>query len=847
MNNFRFYLLGALFTLIIFSGRGLGQILDPAHWQTSIKSLGNQEYELVLSVKLDDGWCIYSQTSDPEAAIPTEVTIKNSNGLSLIGKVEERGKLKKAPEPLFDNKVLAKYYEHVDFVQKIKITEKVPSVQAEVYFMCCNSETCIPPTTKTFQVNVMETGSNNAIVPDGKGSLPASGSETQGAVPSTGIFEPVHITGALKKVNEKHYLLEISAGIDKGWNIYSTYQKEGGPLPTEISFTKGNHFNAVGMIEEISDHKVSGHDDLFDMDVVKFKESVRFVQKIEINDPMTSIKGTITYQTCDDSKCLPPKTVGFEILPSKNEVIVEGSAGTNTTGPFDGNGINQVVPRIVETLANPAGQCGEEQVRGTNHFWTFIFGFIGGLLALLTPCVFPMIPLTVSYFTKGSKDKKSGMRNGIIYGLSIIVIYVLIGILITTFFGATALNELSTSWIANLLFFVIFVFFAFSFFGFYEITLPSSWSNRSDAMADRGGLIGIFFMAFTLAIVSFSCTGPIIGSAIVESAKEPIGPTVVMLGFSIALALPFGLFAAFPAWLNSLPKSGSWMTNVKVVLGFMELALALKFLSVADMTRHWGILGYEIFMGIWVVIFALTAVYLFGYIRFPHDSPVNKLPATRWVFGLLFACLTIYLASGFSYSSEFQSYKSLKLMSGLAPPSTYNYLLQKPAVNEDIKSRFVSFTKCANNIDCFHDYYEALSYAKEQGKPLLVDFTGYGCVNCRKTEEHIWVNDKIRNSLMKDFVLVSLYVDDREPLEKETISAVTHNPIRNVGNKWADFQIVNFNQNSQPLYVIISPEEEVLAKPRGYRAGVPEYNEFLQCGLNAFHQKKGSIGMQNKL
>ncbi|MCB0616035.1 MAG: thioredoxin family protein, partial [Phaeodactylibacter sp.] len=452
--------------------------------------------------------------------------------------------------------------------------------------------------------------------------------------------------------------------------------------------------------------------------------------------------------------------------------------------------------------------------------------------------VFPMIPLTVSFFTKSSQDRASGIRNALIYGLSIIVIYVSIGLMITAFFGGDALNVLSTNWIANTLFFVIFIAFAFSFFGYYEITLPSSWANKSDTMADRGGLLGIFFMAFTLAIVSFSCTGPIIGSALVQSATDKLGPFIVMLGFSSALALPFALFAAFPGWLNSLPKSGGWMNSVKVVLGFLELALALKFLSVADMTMHWNILPYELFMGAWVLIFAAMTAYLFGLIRFPHDSPVKKLSITRGSFAFLSLALTLYLATGFFYNGETKSYNSLKLMSGLAPPATYNILLPdtKDGLNTDIKARYPSFTKCANNLDCFKNYAEGMAYAKEVKKPVLLDFTGYGCVNCRKTEEHIWVADEVKNKLSGDFVLVSLYVDDRKALEETLLSIPRQEKLRNVGNKWADFQIVNFEQNSQPLYVMMSPDERVLAAPRGYKEGVEDYAEFLECGLDTYEQ-----------
>jgi thiol:disulfide interchange protein DsbD len=424
------------------------------------------------------------------------------------------------------------------------------------------------------------------------------------------------------------------------------------------------------------------------------------------------------------------------------------------------------------------------------------------------------------------------------------VIYVAIGLLITGVFGATALNELSTNWIANSLFFLVFVLFAFSFFGFYEITLPSSWTNKSDRMADKGGWIGIFFMAFTLALVSFSCTGPIIGSALVESATNKLGPFVVMLGFSTALALPFGLFAAFPAWLNTLPRSGSWMNSVKVVLGFLELALAFKFLSVADMTSHWNVLRYEIFLGIWVVIAAAIAAYLFGWIKFPHDSPLKKLSLPRLGLALGFAALAAYMVTGFLPDERSKTYNSLAMLSGLAPPAHYNFFKPVPDVDADIKAKYPSYSKCANNLDCFHDYYEGVAYAQEVNKPVFLDFTGYGCVNCRKTEEHIWVRDKVWQRLNNDFVMVSLYVDDREPLDPVLISKSRQEKLRNVGRKWADFQIVNFAQNTQPLYVIMTPEGEVLTAPRGYRESAEGYVDFLECGLRAFENSSSLLGAE---
>ncbi|NOT38313.1 MAG: hypothetical protein HOP11_13150 [Saprospiraceae bacterium] len=842
-----------LILIFFISSRLAAQILDPVHWESKINSIGNQEYELIISATMDKGWCIYSQTSDPNGAIPTEVTIEKNSSIELLGKVEERGKLKKAPEPLFENAILAKYYDHVDFVQKFKAAGPLNTLKASTYFMACNSETCIPPTTKEFTLSLNNQSSpaqNEEIKKTGGGGMPMNIDPVISAdinPESQTIFDPIKVQASLKKISEKQFAVQFETTIEKGWHIYSSdLPSDDGPRGSGIEFTKDDNFSLDGKVEEICEHKWSGYDDIFEMNVTKFKEKASFTQKINIVDITKPVKGFFTYQTCDASKCLPPKNLAFEILADKNTILLEGNSPAGGTGlKIDGNKLDQVIPQIKESLVSPVGNCGEENIKGANHFWTFLFGFLGGLVALLTPCVFPMIPLTVSFFLKGSKDKKSGIKNGILYGLSIILIYVVLGTLINIIAGPTALNDLSTNWIANVIFFIIFIVFALSFFGFFEITLPSSWSNKSDAMADKGGVIGIFFMAFTLAIVSFSCTGPIIGSAIVESARSSsLGPVIVMCGFSLALALPFGLFAAFPALLNTLPKSGGWMTNVKVVLGFIELALALKFLSTADMTKHWGILGYEIFMGLWLILFALTGIYLLGWIKFPHDSPIKKLSIPRFSFALLFLGIAVYLGFGFRYSEKYQSYTSLSLMSGLAPPSTYNYFLKKPDVDPEIKARFPSFTKCANNIDCFHDYYEGLTYAKEKGLPIFIDFTGYACVNCRKTEEHIWVNDKIRNSLMKDFVLVSLYVDDKEMLNEQYISVHTKNPIRNVGNKWADFQIVNFNQNSQPLYVVMSPDEKIITKPRGYHPDIEEYRTFLECGLKAYKEYSSSVGIQ---
>ena len=703
------------------------------------------------------------------------------------------------------------------------------------------------------------------------------------------IFKPVKWKFESQKVAEGEYELKYTATIEKGWTVYSQYTSDDGPVPTSVNYESSDGIKLLGKSIE-SGAKKEGMDAYFGVNVIKFTSDKPFVitQKVKVTDASKPVAGYLTFMACDHEKCLPPTDVDFSfsfpasatstpvgntnaaekpvpvavkpgptdvqpaptVVTSDSTVVSRGNlSGQQTTGDtssfttlvgakISGDVIDQKIEALATTYKTPVGNCGENETVKEGHFWTFVFGFIGGLLALLTPCVFPMLPITISFFTKDTKRK--GWVNGLIYGISIIVIYVTIGLLITTFVGPEALNRLSTNWIANTLFFLIFVAFAISFFGYYEITLPSSWSTGSDRMADKGGILGIFFMAFTLALVSFSCTGPIIGTAIVQAATkgEYLGPFLVMLGFSMALALPFGLFAAFPAWLNSLPKSGSWMNSVKVVLGFLELALAFKFLSVADMTNGWGFLRYEVFMAIWIIIFAAMALYLFGFIKFPHDSPVKKLSMTRIGFGALAAISVLYLITGFKINDKTGEYNALKLMSGLAPPAHYNYFNQKSDIDLSIKAKYPSYTKCANNINCFKDYFEGVNYAREVNKPIMIDFTGYGCVNCRKTEEHIWVDEKVRKILNDSLVLISLYVDDDKKLKDIYISQQRQNKIRNVGNKWADFQIVNFEQNSQPLYVLATNDQQVISKPRPFVDGIDGYLGFLECGLDHVRKSK---------
>jgi len=625
-----------------------------------------------------------------------------------------------------------------------------------------------------------------------------------------------------------------SCKLDPGWHIYSQFIEEGGPIPTVFTMTKDARIIIPGKPLE-KGKAIKQYDEIFAMELTWFEKKVDFIQQVKAK-PGAVLKGGIEFMTCSDvdGKCVVDDVTFSIPLAVSSFADSDSTPASSDTIPV-AEAVPLSSPKTSSTVSASKfdwsivekNDCSVPKKTSRGNWMIFLLGFGGGLLALLTPCVFPMVPLTVSFFTKGGKEKGKGVGKAISYGISIIIIYILLGILITGLFGADALNAMSTNIYFNLLFFIVFVVFAISFFGFFEITLPSSWANASDTMADRGGMLGIFFMAFTLSLVSFSCTGPIIGTLLVEAATGggptlfghiPLKPLIGMFGFSLALALPFTLFALFPQWLKSLPQSGGWMNVVKVILGFLELALALKFLSVVDMTQNWGILRIEVFLGLWILIFLGLAVYALGYIRFPHEEKTSGVGIARKLIALVAIVFCGYLMSGYSY-------KPLKLLSGLAPPAHYNF-----------KKKIHKSDNCPAGLDCFHDYDEALAYAKKVNKPLLIDFTGYGCVNCRKMEENVWTEPSV-NRAMKNFILVSLYVDDRKPLpetEQYTSDASGREKlVKTVGNKWSDFQALHFKINSQPFYVLVSPGEQVLNQPEGYMPNAVDYEKFLQCGLSA--------------
>ena len=619
----------------------------------------------------------------------------------------------------------------------------------------------------------------------------------------------------VRQLSDTEYELVFKGKIMEGWHVYSQYTDEGGALPSEFTFEKaGEDYELVGVTEE--SETITEYSDIFEVDETFFKEEAIFTQKIKLLDPeVNQISVNLFYQICKEV-CLPVDEFFQISLDGSSFVAEETSLDERSVALGESLKVDLKNKELLQ-------QDGVTDSEGKSNLWViFGLGFIGGLIALLTPCVFPMIPLTVSFFTKQTKQKSKGIANALLYGFFIVLIYFLLSLPFHLFNSVDSqiLNTIATNIWLNVFFFVIFVFFAFSFFGYYELTLPSSWANKMDSASSKvGGGLGIFFMALTLAIVSFSCTGPILGgllgSTTLAEGNVATNLTSGMVGFGLALALPFALFAMFPAWLNSLPKSGGWMTTVKVVLGFLELALAFKFLSNADLVGNWGILKREIFVGIWVVLFVLMTLYLFGLFRFPHDGPKKNLSPSRKIVGLISFAFTVYLVLGLFKIT------SLKLLSGFPPPGFYSVVETE--------------SDCPLGLDCFKDFEEGVAYAQEVNKPILLDFTGWACVNCRKMEENVWSDPSVYPLLKDEYVLISLYVDDRKELPDSEKFDFKYDSgrvkaIETIGQKWGTFQTINFNAASQPYYVLMSPELEILNEAVQY-VDVDTYEDWLKSGL----------------
>jgi thiol:disulfide interchange protein DsbD len=663
------------------------------------------------------------------------------------------------------------------------------------------------------------------------------------------ILQPVKWTFEVEKLNDTEALLKASAKIDKGWHLYSQFIEltpdQFGPEVTVFTFNPNPKVQWLGKVEE-KGKLTEEVTPLFDNILVRFfSDKATFVQKVKVLAESTTVTGSVYYMVCDDKQCLPPDELEFSFKLSgfkpagAAEVVDTAAADSAAASEIDSVSVTEEVSATVAPSAQPQ----PESASDAGLWAVFIAGFLGGLIALLTPCVFPMIPLTVSFFTKQSGSRRAGVIKALGYGLSIILIYVTLGLTVTVFFGSDALNALASDIWFNLAFFVLLVVFGASFLGAFEITLPSSWVNKMDAKSDKGGVLGIFFMAFTLALVSFSCTGPIIGTLLVDAATRGalLGPAVGMTGFSLALALPFTLFAIFPGWLKSLPKSGGWLNSVKVVLGFLELAFALKFLSNVDLAYHWGILDREVFLVLWISIFLMLGLYLIGMIKFSHDSPLAFLSVPRLMFAIAAFSFTFYLIPGL-WGAPLKSVNAF-----LPPMATQDFDLSRSGVQavvlhegEQGPRKYADLLHCPHNLQCFFDLEEGLAYAKKVGKPVMLDFTGHSCVNCRKMEATVWADPAVLKRLREDYVLISLYVDDKTPLpaDQQFVSEFSGKKIKTVGNLWSDYQASTFNINSQPYYVLMDHDRTLLVPPTAYDPSIPAYINFLDSGKEVFNQKQ---------
>jgi thiol:disulfide interchange protein DsbD len=640
------------------------------------------------------------------------------------------------------------------------------------------------------------------------------------------ILNPVKWELSVVPVEPLEYELVFTANIEKNWAIYSQFLEEGGPLPTVISFEASPFYETLGAPHEKPLNKVTKHDAVFEMVVSKFYKRAVFVQRIKIIEQSAfDLIGNVEYMTCDDSRCTykPDNPFAFNYTPAKGLAVA--SASKIETEIISENANVKLYGMQPDQIKHYS-----EVSKSSRSLWRiFALGVLGGLLALLTPCVFPMIPLTVSFFTKKTDDN-SGFMKALLYGLFIVLVYL---ILSTPFHlldsvNPDILNEISTNVWLNVIFFLIFIIFAFSFFGYYELTLPSKWTNFTSQGEGVGGILGVFFMALTLSIVSFSCTGPILGSLLAGSLSSNGGAwqlTAGMGGFGVALGLPFALFAMFPNMLKALPKSGGWLNTTKVVLGFLELALAFKFLSNADLVQHWGLLKIEVFLAIWILIFLGLTLYIFGVLKFPHDGPIRKRSFLRISSGLLVFAFVVYLGSGFKLNDTTKTFTPLTLLSGLAPPVGHSILYPNDT---------------PNNFKSFKDFKKGVAYAQKVNKPILLDFTGYACVNCRKMEEIVWSKPSIAPYFENEYVLISLYVDDKKALPEAQKISVERlgggtRTLTNFGHKWAHFQTEFFQSNSQPFYVLLSPDAKIELAPKvGYTPDVKNYEAFLKLGLEAF-------------
>lgn len=666
--------------------------------------------------------------------------------------------------------------------------------------------------------------------------------------PNAKMYDPVKWAYNAEKIGGNEYNLIITATIAPGWHVYSQFIEAGGPIPTSFKFEPSAAYSLKGKVAE-SPKAISAYDKTFDMQIAWHSDKVTFKQTIILREPKTIVSGVLEFMVCDDERCLPPAEVEFSI-PVGNQSEMAGPSGetdpsrditAGTQVDSLARGRDSVISAGDAALNSAPELSTPSSSTSRGSLWgIFIAGFIGGLAAFFMPCIYPLIPLTISFFTKKAGSRAKGIQSALIYGISIIVIYVALGLLITLIFGASALNEAASSAFFNLLFFLVLLIFGISFLGAFEITLPSSLVNKMDEKSNQGGFIGLFFMAFTLALVSFSCTGPIIGTLLVDAVSKGsyLGPAIGMLGFSSALAIPFTLFAIFPSWLKEMPKSGGWLNTVKVSLGFLEIALAFKFLSNVDLAYHWGLFNRDVFLIVWIVVFGFWGLYMLGKFRLPEDKEISNLSLPRMFAAMFILGFTLYMIPGLWGAP-------LKAISAWLPPQTtqdfdlYSNRGISAAVTETSGKKYADLFQAPYGLDAFYDYDEGMAHARTVNKPVLIDFTGWSCTNCRKIEATVWADKEVLRRLKEDYVLISLYVDDKTELTEDDkyVSTFSGKKIRTIGQKWADFQAYKFGTNSQPYYVVADLEGTVLIPPQAFNLDINNYINFLKEGKSAFDRK----------
>ena len=819
MSMKHFLLRFGLMALLLLSVAVKSQVLEPVKWRFTTENLGNDEFNLVFIAEIEPRWHLYSQDI-PMSPPATTFTFEKSEGFELIGKVTESKSVEQY-DPNFEM-TLKFFSQEATFKQKVKLVQgQSVVVKGNVEFMSCDDTRCLPPAEEPFSFSLQSSSST---------ASPLSG---PGA--AQGPLDPVKWTYAIEKVDGNNYDLVFKASIDKGFHLYSLQIPEDGPLPTEFTFSESPAYSTVGKPTE-GNNGIKAFDEIFKMEITYFESVAEFRQRMLSKETSYTVSGEIAYMVCNDQGCVALYH-DFSIPVNNNSLAAENQQGSLTQAE---------VPQTDITGANAS-------------LWGFfLLAFLGGLAAILTPCVFPMIPMTVSFFMKDKENKLKGRLQAIVYGISIIAIYTLIGSILAVVAGPDIANWLSTHWIPNILFFLIFVVFAASFFGMFEITMPHWIVNKSDAKADQGGIMGSVFMALTLVLVSFSCTGPIVGTILVESAGgQVLKPIIGMFGFSLAFALPFTLFAFFPGWLSNLPKSGGWLNSVKVVLGFLELALGLKFLSVADQTYHWGILDREVYLALWIVIYFLMGLYLLGKLKFAHDDDVPYLSVPRLVLSIITFSFVVYLVPGMFGAP-------LKALSGYMPPMhTHDFDLNKMIrdnsslatgnfghTNQENElcetPKFHEKLHLPHGLQGYFDYEQGLACAKATNKPIFIDFTGHGCVNCREMEANVWSDPRVLRILQEEYLIIALYVDDKTELpQNEWVTSTYDNKVKKtIGRKYADFQITKFNVNAQPFYVLMGHNNEVLVQPRAYNLNVDEFVAFLEQGVKNFKEGKSVYSIQ---